>query len=864
MTGRPTYYACERIYECEVIPAGCIGRVLIRLLVLRASQVTTHYDVNFYWLDGFIARSDSQLILVQHNANKISVQMRSELRAIKKTVFASPTPDLFCTIISTIDELLESYPSLSFKRLVPCNHCFSRFPNMAPHMFNLANCWNAISTGKFYVCCRDSPAFPVRVDYLAPDLTPSNPPLIREPVKILGEFSENGKTYQYGKTSFADVVIMEVRRKISNPYISFVLSGLKHPNLAEFYGVLEDPTSRASVNSKPTPALKRQSSEIISDYDEDDEGEQYENGVKIKRESFADFVSALGQRVSLKGGITQNMKTLINSVSLPISPVDRRNGSLYRSIEIGIANENETLQVVMENIPNVCNLRNFLQSPAENGDIDLKFKLQICIDVAKGLQFLHNCTPAVVHGTLNSSTVFLMKASDSDSIIARVSDYGIFTSVEPTEATFAWIAPELLRNKGKKPTPESDIYSYGMLVYEIFTEKLPFSEFAGIGYPEIVQKILDEDLRPNCSSFSHDVSFLIQECTLPESKNRPNCEYLVVRLGQMLACLVDSPGENSRKSMRIDKVTPRNFLQFSKSEAQLEIKIATRVQVPSALEIGCMLIDGNSVWVAGSGLCLFDAQACVLRKILAPSEVKTYQLLMTDTFMLQTMENGQIFTWEKRDFKPKEIANDHTGAIKSAICVVVGDEKFIWTGDTSGRIAIWTNEMEKVISFDVPGPVLCMTQHNEWIWIGMNKNICALRINDPNQRVIWRAHGAIVNDIVSINGVNEIWSCSNDGSVCVWAPTEEDFAGQKIIEMNPNHKLEGHLSKVVSIKQISENEVWTSGFEDTILVWNIFTHQCISKVKTAHNDMIRCMLRVKDKVWSGSYDKGTPLCICEL
>ena len=40
------------------------------------------------------------------------------------------------------------------------------------------------------MCCRDSPAFPVRVDYLAPDLTPSSPPLIREPVKVLGEFSE--------------------------------------------------------------------------------------------------------------------------------------------------------------------------------------------------------------------------------------------------------------------------------------------------------------------------------------------------------------------------------------------------------------------------------------------------------------------------------------------------------------------------------------------------------------------------------------------------------------------------------------------------------------------------------------------------
>ena len=32
-------------------------------------------------------------------------------------------------------------------------------------------------------------------------------------------------------------------------------------------------------------------------------------------------------------------------------------------------------------------------------------------------------------------------------------------------------------------------------------------------------------------------------------------------------------------------------------------------------------------------------------------------------------------------------------------------------------------------SFDVAGPVLCMAQLKEWVWVGMNKNICALRIS---------------------------------------------------------------------------------------------------------------------------------------
>ena len=74
--------------------------------------------------------------------------------------------------------------------------------------------------------------------------------------------------------------------------------------------------------------------------------------------------------------------------------------------------------------------------------------------------------------------------------------------------------------------------------------------------------------------------------------------------------------------------------------------------------------------------------------------------------MLQTMENSQIYIWEKRvnfcvylasrltrvqEFQQTEIPNEHTGAIKSAIIVELGKDMWIWTGDTNGRIIIWTN-----------------------------------------------------------------------------------------------------------------------------------------------------------------------------
>lgn len=75
-----------------------------------------------------------------------------------------------------------------------------------------------------------------------------------------------------------------------------------------------------------------------------------------------------------------------------------------------------------------------------------------------------------------------------------------------------------------------------------------------------------------------------------------------------------------------------SLVQFSKSESQMDIKVATRVHVPSSLEIGCMLVDGNSVWVAGSGMCLFDAQVPLFIAISTLPSIFSFQSFLNGLF----------------------------------------------------------------------------------------------------------------------------------------------------------------------------------------------------------------------------------------
>jgi hypothetical protein len=151
--------------------------------------------------------------------------------------------------------------------------------------------------------------------------------------------------------------------------------------LAEFHGILEysSDSSISKLETKPCGSENFAS----DDFDEDEESEvndSYNENVP-KRESFADFVTSLGHRVSLKGGITNNLKSLVNSfATTPSGYIEYNRGSLTRNFEAGSSsksnnnnsnNQNDVVKVVMENMPNVCNLYNFLHSNDSGDDSEV-------------------------------------------------------------------------------------------------------------------------------------------------------------------------------------------------------------------------------------------------------------------------------------------------------------------------------------------------------------------------------------------------------------------------------------------------------------------------------------------------------------
>jgi serine/threonine protein kinase len=126
--------------------------------------------------------------------------------------------------------------------------------------------------------------------------------------------------------------------------------------------------------------------------------------------------------------------------------------------------------MLMEFMPG-GSLDKYLQNP---GTISWKTRYQIGIDVGVGITYLHGQDK--VHCDLKSMNVLLdnnHRAKITDFGLSRTksenSTYGDFTG-----GSILWMAPELFEEDAKN-SKEADVYSYGVVLWELGARKFPLS-----------------------------------------------------------------------------------------------------------------------------------------------------------------------------------------------------------------------------------------------------------------------------------------------------------------------------------------------------------------------------------------------------
>lgn len=156
------------------------------------------------------------------------------------------------------------------------------------------------------------------------------------------------------------------------------------------------------------------------------------------------------------------------------------------------------------------------------------------------LQHMHQLKPPIAHSNLNSSSVYL-----TDDYAAKISDLSFLNEIGSTEA----------KPRGRKhndvqlATPESNIYSFGVMLLEIVTGRLPCSEDNGslkdwasnfLRGNQTLREMVD----PTLVSFHEEqlaqVAELIKSCVHSDSKQRPTMHEISVRLREITKITPDA------------------------------------------------------------------------------------------------------------------------------------------------------------------------------------------------------------------------------------------------------------------------------------------------------------------------------------
>ncbi|KAI4308549.1 hypothetical protein L6164_031608 [Bauhinia variegata] len=190
----------------------------------------------------------------------------------------------------------------------------------------------------------------------------------------------------------------------------------------------------------------------------------------------------------------------------------------------------------------------------ENQSLDFLHRLNVSMDVASALQYLHHeCEQPVVHCDLKPSNVLL----DSD-LVAHLSDFGLArllltpnqvseskSSTIGLKGSVGYAAPEY--GIGGKASKEGDVYSFGILLLEMFTGRRPTEEmfmddfnlhsYVNVALPEKLLQVIDPILAQEGTAEQNGETSSYQT-------NIKRCILSVLEVG--LTCSKESPEERMK------------------------------------------------------------------------------------------------------------------------------------------------------------------------------------------------------------------------------------------------------------------------------------------------------------------------------
>ncbi|CAL1570535.1 unnamed protein product [Knipowitschia caucasica] len=190
--------------------------------------------------------------------------------------------------------------------------------------------------------------------------------------------------------------------------------------------------------------------------------------------------------------------------------------------------------------PNLCLVMEYARGGALNRalagkKVPPRVLVNWAVQIATGMDYLHNqAFVPIIHRDLKSSNILILEPVTRDDLsgkILKVTDFGLArewhqTTKMSAAGTYAWMAPEVI--KLSLFSKSSDVWSFGVLLWELLTGEVPYREIdaLAVAYGVAMNKLT----LPIPSTCPEPFAQLLTECWSSTPHSRPPFSSILRRL----------------------------------------------------------------------------------------------------------------------------------------------------------------------------------------------------------------------------------------------------------------------------------------------------------------------------------------------
>ncbi|CAI0557992.1 unnamed protein product [Linum tenue] len=209
---------------------------------------------------------------------------------------------------------------------------------------------------------------------------------------------------------------------------------------------------------------------------------------------------------------------------------------------IGFCEEDEPFNrmMVFEYAPNGTLFEHIHIKDMEH--LDWTSRMRIIMGVAYCLKHMHDLKPPVSHTNLTSSSIFL-----TDDYAAKIAEISFLSQAaskpKPSsedEGEHSELPPIV--------DPEANVYNFGIILLEVISGKLPYSEKEGpiekwakeyLSDKSRITQIVDSSLKAFKTNQLEVICEIVQECIISDPRQRPSMSDIVPRLKEVIPITQD-------------------------------------------------------------------------------------------------------------------------------------------------------------------------------------------------------------------------------------------------------------------------------------------------------------------------------------